>query len=72
MDKTVAKMIEAAEARRANGDWVPACNRTEVPFTARSGKRMLYVWQPSSGRHAYLDVEADLIMSDADAAAHLS
>lgn len=51
----------------ANDNWMPACGGTETPFTARSGRRLLYCWQPSTGRHAYLDLGSDLILSDEEA-----
>jgi len=47
--------------------WHPACGGTEVPFPTRTGRRLLYVWQPCSGRHAYLDLGTDLILSDEEA-----
>lgn len=56
---------------KSQGSWIPACNGTEVPFTSRSGHRMLYCWQPSTGKHAYLNVETDIIMSEEEAAAAL-
>ncbi len=54
-----------------NGTWEPACGGTEVPFRSRSGKRMQYMWQPVTGRHAYLDVDADVLMTDDEAYAAL-
>lgn len=53
--------------KREQGAWVPACNGTEVPFTTRFGFRLLYCWQPSTGRHAYLNCDTDIIMSNEDA-----
>lgn len=50
------------------GDWYSASNGTEQPFTSRSGKRLLYVWQPRTGNHAYLDLGSDIILSDEQAA----
>lgn len=47
--------------------WQPACGGSEVPFKSRSGKRLQYVWQPSTGQHAYLDLDSDLILSDKEA-----
>ena len=47
--------------------WRPACNGTETAFTSRSGKRLLYAWQPSTGKHAYLDLGTDIILSDEEA-----
>ena len=59
-------------SKRENGNWFPACGGTEVPFTTRTGRRLLYCWQPSTGRHAYLDLDTDLILSDEDAMAALA
>lgn len=48
---------------REQGAWVPACNGTEVPFTARNGQRLLYCWQPLTGNHAYIDVNTDMVLT---------
>jgi hypothetical protein len=56
----------------AQGDWYPASNGTEQPFTSRSGKRLLYVWQPRTGNHAYLDLGSDVILTEEEAQAALS
>ena len=53
-------------------NWVPACGGTELPFKSRSGKRLQYVWQPSTGQHAYLDLDSDIILSDEEAEASLA
>lgn len=70
--QTLVELLEASDARKAQGSWVPACGGTEVPFTTRTGARLLYCYQPSTGRHAYLDCGTDLILTDAEAAALLS
>lgn len=49
--------------------WVPACGGTEVPYITRSGRKVLYVWQESTGKHGWLDCDSDTIMTDADAEA---
>lgn len=67
---TYADWLER-ERMKLQGDWFPASNGTEMPFTSRSGKRLLYVWQPSTGHHAYLDLGSDVILSDAEAQAAL-
>lgn len=60
-------------ARVAKADrWVPACGGTEVPFVARSGKRMLYCYNFALQRHAYLDCDSDMILRDAEALEHLT
>jgi hypothetical protein len=69
---TLVDAIEASEARKAQGAWVPACGGTEVPFTTRTGARLLYCWQPSTGRHAYLDCGTDLFLTDEEAARALA
>lgn len=49
------------------GSWLPANGGTETPFRTRTGRKLLYCWQPSTGEHAYLDCETDLILSDEEA-----
>ena len=51
--------------------WIPACGGTETPFETR-GRKLLYCFNPAKGRHAYLDMGSDLILSDEDAFAILS
>jgi hypothetical protein len=48
-------------------NWYPANNGIETPFITRTGHRLLYCWQPSTGNHAYLDCGTDLILSDEEA-----
>jgi hypothetical protein len=68
---TLQNLFEIAEQERfknlKDDSWVPACGGTEVPFKSRSGRRLQYVWQPSTGHHAYLDVDSDIILSDEEA-----
>ncbi len=51
--------------------WVPACGGMEVPFASRGGYRLLYVWNPKTGAHAYLDVDADRVLTDEEVATAL-
>jgi hypothetical protein len=67
VELTIEKAIRAAEQRKAQGNWYPACQGTETEFKTRSGRRLLYCWQPSTGRHAYLDLDSDIILSDEEA-----
>jgi hypothetical protein len=64
---SVAELLEKRAKAKEQGNWIPACGGTEVPFFTRSGRRLLYVWQPSTGKHAYLDCNSDLILSDEEA-----
>ena len=64
---TVVEQLDAAEAKRRDGAWFPASGGTEEPFVTRTGRRLQYCWQPSTGDHAYLDCGTDLILSDEDA-----
>lgn len=60
---------EFYQARIRNADrWVPACGGTENPFTSRGGARLLYCWNPCSGRHAYLNLDTDIILAQEEAA----
>jgi hypothetical protein len=43
----------------------------ELPFTARTGRRLLYCFNPKQGRHAYLDLSEDRILTDDEAFAAL-
>jgi hypothetical protein len=67
----LAQILAARQKEAEQGDWIPACGGTEVPFVSRSGIRMLYVFQPSTGKHAYLNLDTDIIMTDAEAQAAL-
>jgi hypothetical protein len=57
----------AGELRAEDGDWIPACNQTETPFYTRTGRRLLYCWQPATGKHAYMDLSTDMILTDEEA-----
>lgn len=52
-------------------NWVPACGGMEQPFRSRSGIWLIYVFQPSTGKHAYLNLGTDIILTDEEAAAAL-
>ena len=57
-------LLERLDAAKENGPLVPGCNQLEKPFITRTGHKVLYMWQPSTGRHAYFDLEADLEIHD--------
>lgn len=63
MEKTVEQILREKEER---GMWVPACGRTETPFTCK-GFRLLYCWNTGTGKHAYLNLDTDIILSDEEA-----
>jgi hypothetical protein len=65
--KTVTEILADRQQKAEQGNWIPACGGTEEPFYTRTGRRLLYCWQPSTGRHAYLDLGTDLILSDSEA-----
>ena len=54
------------------GNWFPANGGTETEFKTRSGRRLLYVWQPTTGNHAYLDLDSDIILTMEEAEAALA
>lgn len=64
---TLADALDALDDARSQGNWEPANAGTETEFVTRNGRRLLYVWQPSTGNHAYLDLSTDLILSDEEA-----
>ena len=63
---TLAEMMTARDEWKQEGDWLPASGGTEVPFRTRTGRRLLYVYQPRSGAHAYLDCDSDIILAEAE------
>ena len=52
--------------------WVPACGGTETPLKTRTGRRLLYMWNPTTGEHAYYDVINDVFLSAEEATAALA
>jgi len=57
-----------AMACEANKDiWLPACGGYEEPFISRSGVKLLYCFNPKKGKHAYLRMDSDMIISDEEA-----
>ena len=62
--KTLAELLKESDERKAQGNWYPASGGTETPFYSRCGRRLLYCWQPTTGNHAYLDCDTDLILSN--------
>jgi hypothetical protein len=66
MTKSIAEMLNDAEARRERtGRWVTACGGTEQPMTV-NGVRVLYVWNTGTHKHAYLNLDTDIIMADGE------
>lgn len=65
--KTLQDKLNEIEAQKAQGNWQIACGGTETPVTTRSGRRLQYVWQPSTGKHAYLDLGTDMLLTDEEA-----
>lgn len=63
----LVEQMQERDAKAAQGNWYPANGGTETPLTYRTGRRLLYCWQPSTGRHAYLDCETDMILTDEEA-----
>ena len=63
----VVLMLQERENKNNQGYWMPANGGAETPFLTRSGKRLLYCWQPSTGKHAYLDCDSDIFLSDEEA-----
>lgn len=64
--------VEFHHAMASRADrWVAACGGQELPFVTRSGRILLYVFNPAAGRHAYLDTATDVVLSDEAAEAFL-
>lgn len=61
--KTIAEALEEKRLKDENGPWVPACGGTEKPFIV-NGRRLQYLWQPSTGKHAYIDLDVDIFLTE--------
>ena len=64
---TISELLAERALKASQGNWYPANGGTETPFITRNRKRLLYCWQPSTGKHAYLDLDTDLILFDYEA-----
>ena len=47
--------------------WVPACGGMETPFKSKSGAMLTYMWNQTTGEHAYYNHDTDTFLSYADA-----
>ncbi|MEO8188496.1 MAG: hypothetical protein ABI580_14160 [Burkholderiaceae bacterium] len=56
-------MPQRTEEAAIAEDWVRACGGTEQPFETRSARALLYMWNRTSGEHAYYDVERDVFLT---------
>jgi hypothetical protein len=65
--KTLVELLNEKQEKANNGPWLPASGGTEEPFFTRTGKKLLYCWQPTTGKHAYLDMGTDIILTDQEA-----
>jgi hypothetical protein len=65
---TRAEFDAACTARR--DAWIPACGGSETPFTTKTGARVLYCFNPATGKHAYIDLGADIEIPAAELAAY--
>ena len=63
---SITEILARREYEKSQGNWVAASSGTEKPFTTRTGHKVQYMWQPSTGRHAYINLETDIIIADAD------
>ena len=58
-DATSQSIYNRAIQDRAD-TWVPACGGQETPFEY-TGVRWLYVFNPATEKHAYLNLETDAV-----------
>lgn len=58
---------EYKKALDSNADvYVPACGGLEKPFM-KDGVWYLYVWNPRTCHHAYLNTQTDMLLTDDEA-----
>lgn len=55
--------VQGFAPARQPDQWVPACGGAEEPFTY-NGKRYLYMWNITTGQHAYYCANDDRFYVD--------
>ncbi len=70
-EKGVELGITTEMIRESAQNWIPANDGTETPVLTRTGRRILYCWQPATGKHRYLDMGTDLFLTDDEMLAYL-
>jgi hypothetical protein len=50
-----------------NDRWVAGCGGTEVPFVTRTGRKLHYMWNMTTGEHAYYDCINDIFLDTEEA-----
>jgi len=70
-EKTLTELLDERDRQLNNGPWIPASGGTELPFTTRTGLRLRYMYQPTTGKHAYLNLDTDIFLTDDEAAREL-
>jgi len=65
---TKEQRANVEEYKRAVGEkrdaWVVACGGLELPVVNFDGVRTLYVFNPASGEHGFLNMETDIVYRD--------
>jgi len=54
-----------AVATKANR-WVPGCGGREVEYLNKSGVRVLYVFNPATQQHGWLNLDSDIVFSTSE------
>jgi hypothetical protein len=67
MSKTLAELLDEKAYKASQGPWIPGGGGTELPFLTKSGHRLQYMWQPTTGKHAYINLDTDMILTDEEA-----
>jgi len=66
MTQSIADQLNEAQARRErNGRWVAACGGDEQPMLVQ-GVRVLYCWNTGTHKHAYMNLDTDIVMADGE------
>lgn len=65
--KTLTETLNDKIRKAEQGPWFPACGGTEKPFRTNTGLLVQYMYQPSTGRHMYINVETDVFLTNNDA-----
>lgn len=68
MERTTQNTPPTAEYAQALAEkadrWIPACGGHEESFK-HNGTAWLYVWNPATGEHGYLNLQTDIVQENA-------
>ncbi|MBW2672173.1 MAG: hypothetical protein JRD89_01995 [Deltaproteobacteria bacterium] len=68
MTALITNTAEFDNAIEQNLDaWVPGCGGHETEFVSRRGFRLLWCYNPAQQKHAYVNLDTDIVLTNDEA-----